>query len=70
MAEMLKRELELLEKERAMTKRAIEGYRNQMARSLRGGMGDEIRKTVSVREPKEEPRNWFLKVIDKILARI
>ena len=69
MANTIQGEIELLKKEQAMSRKAVEGYKNQMAYQLRNEMGKDIKKNVVRTEPKAS-KNRLMRIIDKILSKI
>jgi hypothetical protein len=72
MAGTIQGEMELLRKEQAMSKKAVEGYKNQMARQLRNEMGKDIKKTVGG-SGDAQPRksgSFIMRMIDRFLSKI
>ncbi len=53
---MINKELSTLESERKMSEIALKGHQNELARKLRGSMGEDIMKTI---EPKKKDKNGF-----------
>ena len=68
MAGTVEGEMDILEKERAMSRKAIEGYKQQIANQLKSGMGDDIRDKMGKKENCR--KNVFLRFLDKVLRKL